>query len=108
VTDVKLDPFAADYRFHRGTRPPANPADRRFWVASAHGAGPQTLSWKVRNGGWSIVVMNADGSRGVDAGVSAGASLPILTPVGRALAGGGLLLALVAVGIREPRAAVAA
>ena len=113
VTDVNLDPFEADYRTHGGGRPPAAPADQRFWVASAHGSGPQTVTWKVSNGGWSIVVMNADGSRGVDAGVSAGASLPILTPVGWGLAGGALLLALVAaalvaVGIRDPRPAVAA
>jgi hypothetical protein len=87
VTDVSLDPFEADYRRHGGARPPADPADQHFWVASAHGSSPQTVTWKVRNGGGSIVVMNADGSRGVDAGVSAGASLPILTPVAWGLTG---------------------
>jgi hypothetical protein len=113
VTDVHLDPFEADYRSRPGARAPADPAAQDFWAASAHGSGPQTLTWKVRHGGWSIVVMNADGSRGVDAGVSAGASLPILTPLGWGLAGAGLLLALaaaalIAVGIRAPRPAVAA
>jgi hypothetical protein len=75
---------------------PAAPAAQDCWTASAHGSGPQTLTWKVRHGGWSIVVMNADGSRGVDAGVSVGATVPLLTPLGWGLAGGGLLLALVA------------
>jgi hypothetical protein len=51
--------------------------------------------------------MNADGSRGVDAGVSVGATVPLLTPLGWGLAGGGLLLALVAaalvvLGVRAP------
>jgi hypothetical protein len=107
VTDVSFDPFRADYRPHGGTSAPAAPAVQRFWTASAHGTGPQTLTWKVRHGGWSVVVMNADGSRGVAAGVSAGADLPILTPLGWGLLGGGVLLALVAaglvvVGVRSP------
>jgi hypothetical protein len=107
LTDVSLDPFSADYRTYDGNRRPALPAGQDFWAASAHGSGTQTLTWKVRQGGWSIVVMNADGSRGVDAGVSVGADIPVLTPLGWGLAGGGLLLALIAaglvvVGVRAP------
>ena len=33
----------------------------------------RTMTWDVEDGSWSVVVMNADGSRGVDAGVRAGA-----------------------------------
>jgi hypothetical protein len=107
VTDVDLDPFHADYRAHGGAAAPGAPAEQGFWAASAHGSGRQTLEWKVRNGGWSIVVMNEDGSRGVDAGVSVGADVPILTPLGWSLVGFGALLALVAaglvvVGVRSP------
>ncbi len=52
--------------------------------------------------------MNADGSRGVDTGVSAGARLPFLAAVGWGTAGTGLLLLVVAgalmyVGLRAPR-----
>jgi len=43
-----------------------------------HGAGTQTLNWDVKDGNWSVVVMNADGSKGVNTRVSAGASLPWL------------------------------
>jgi hypothetical protein len=99
VTDVSLDPFRADYRARGGAAAPADPAAQGFWAASAHGPGRQTLTWKVRRGGWSIVVMNADRARGVEAGVSVGASLPILTPVGWSLVGGGVLLALIAAGL---------
>jgi hypothetical protein len=107
VTDVSFDPFSADYRAFGGTKAPAAPATQGFWAASAHGTGTQTLVWKVRSGGWSVVVMNADGSRAVDAGVSVGADLPILTPLGWGLIGGGALLALLAaglivVGVRSP------
>jgi hypothetical protein len=107
VTDVELDPFRADYRPHGGTARPAQPATAGIWTASAQGAGRQTLNWKVRRGGWSVVVMNADGSRGVAADVTAGADVPILEPLGWVAAGTGLLLALaavalVAVGARAP------
>jgi hypothetical protein len=76
LTDFDVDPFDPTYRTSRGTAQPARPADQSFWAATTDGAKP--LEWKVRDGNWSIVVMNADGSAGVDAGVSAGAKLPIL------------------------------
>ncbi|MDA0165148.1 hypothetical protein OM076_33070 [Solirubrobacter ginsenosidimutans] len=76
LTDFDVDPFDPTYRTSRGTETPARPADQSFWAATSDGAKP--LEWKVRDGNWSVVVMNADGSAGVDAGVSAGAKLPIL------------------------------
>ena len=99
VTDVSYSPFHAEYRAHAGAHRPTLPADQRFWVASAHGSGAQTLTWDVKHGSWSVVVMNADGSRGVDAGVSAGANVPILSAVGWGALGGGLLLLVAAGGI---------
>src|ERR671924_447334 len=48
----------------------------------SQGAGQLTLTWDVEHGSWSVVVMNDDGSRGVDAGVSAGANVPILPAIG--------------------------
>jgi hypothetical protein len=108
VTDVSYPSFKASYTDHPGGLRPAPPASKRFWVASAHGTGKQTLSWNVKHGSWSIVVMNADASRGVDARVSAGARLPFLPAVGWGSVGGGLLLlaaagGLVFVGLRSPR-----
>jgi hypothetical protein len=108
VTDVSYSPFRAEYRAHAGAQRPSRPADQRFWVASAHGADAQTLTWDVKHGNWSVVVMNADGSRSVDAGVKAGANVPILPAIGWGALGGGLLLlvvagALVVLGTRNPR-----
>jgi hypothetical protein len=107
VTDVSYSPFRADYRTQGAGGRPALPADQRFWAASAHGPGKQTLTWDVEHGSWSVVVMNADGSRGVDAGVSAGANVPILPAIGWGALGGGLVLlvaagGLVALGVRKP------
>jgi hypothetical protein len=107
VTDVEYSPFHATYRTHAGDRP-APPVAQRFWTASANGHGTQSVEWKVRDGNWSVVVMNADGSANVDAGVSAGADAPWLSAAGWVTIGGGAVFALLAgtlvyVGVRRPR-----
>jgi hypothetical protein len=108
VTDVDFDPFEADYSRVGGDRNPGSPAQERFWAESAHGAGPQTLTWDVEDGDWSVVVMNADGSAGVQADVKAGAKVPLLGTIGWVGTAVGTVLLIVAVvlltlGIRSPR-----
>ncbi|UGS37710.1 hypothetical protein DSM104329_04131 [Capillimicrobium parvum] len=99
VTDISTGPFEADYTRHAGTRWPAPPARRDFWAASSQGAGRQTLTWKVADGDWSVVVMNADGSPDVEASISAGAKLPFLDEVGWVALGGGIALVILATGL---------
>ena len=106
VTDIDSSPFKATYRDHAGAQTPAAPADQRIWAASTHGTGTQTLNWDAKDGTWSVVVMNADGSRGVAADVSAGAKIEWLDTVGWVLVGiGGLMAggaaALVVAGSRQ-------
>ena len=108
VTDVESSPFRATYRDHAAAARPAPPATRRFWAASATGTGTRTVVWPVRDGSWSVVVMNADASRGVDAGVRAGATVPFVGPLGWGAGGLGLVLlagagALIFAGLRTPR-----
>jgi hypothetical protein len=94
VTDVDVAPFRASYDRHDGARRPAPPAKSDIWAESAQGSGSQTLTWKVKDGDWSIVVMNADGSPRVDADVRAGAKVPLLGQIGwGGLIGGSILLA---------------
>ena len=46
-------------------RPAAGRAGVRALLGRlAHGAGTQAVKWEVRDGRWSVVVMNADGTRG--------------------------------------------
>jgi hypothetical protein len=114
VTDVSYSPFDADYRSHAAGREPGTPVDQTIWAASAHGSGGQTLTWDVADGDWSIVVMNDDASRGIDAQISAGAELPFLSGIGWGITIGGIVLLVVAVGFTVvavptgPRIAVAA
>lgn len=93
VTDFDIDPFALSAERHPGAYEPSPPTGQTFWVASTHGDGPQTLDWDAEHGEWSIVVMNADGSRGVDAALTLGAHIPHLTwiGVGAGVAGAGFV-----------------
>jgi len=76
-----------------GSGLPARPGDQSFWVASSTGAGTQTATWQAEGGDWSIVAMNADGSRGIAVDASVGATVPALRNVSIGLlAGGGVLL----------------
>jgi hypothetical protein len=107
LTDVDTWPFDADYADHAGHRRPVAPADAQIWDASRQGSGKQTLNWEVRDGDWSVVVMNADGSSRVDADISTGAKLPFLNELGWAATGSGSLaliagVALLIAGLRRP------
>lgn len=99
VTDIDTDPFEAEYADHPGEGRPSAPAEEDIWVASTEGPGEQTLDWEIRDGRWSVVVMNPDGSRGVDVDASAGVSVGFLEPLGWGLLGGGALLLFGAAGV---------
>jgi hypothetical protein len=108
VTDFDTSPFKVEKDEHPGGRAPVPPAESSIWAASTHGTGTQRLDWDVADGNWSVVVMNADGSRGVDTTVRAGAKLGFLQPLGWGSIGGGLLLLVAAggllyLGVRPPR-----
>lgn len=99
ITDVEYSPFQADYRTSAGSGRPEAPGKQRIWAATAHGDGQQTLTWDVRDGDWSVVVMNADGSAGVNTGISAGASLGFLDEAGKISLTTGFVLLFVAGGL---------
>ncbi|HEX6025695.1 MAG TPA: hypothetical protein VFZ00_27125 [Solirubrobacter sp.] len=78
VANIEFAPFSVSYANRGGSRAPGPPAAQDIWVAQ----GSRRLTWKVQSGDWSVVVMNADGSRGVAAGISAGATVPYLSTLG--------------------------
>jgi hypothetical protein len=94
ATDLGLDPFKVTYVDHPGTVDPGRPASEPFWAAAVSGTS-SPLTWKLRSGTWSIVVMNADGSRGVAATIGVGVKVPALlwVGIGLSLLGGALLVA---------------
>jgi hypothetical protein len=92
VEDIDFDPFRVTYRPVTGEAPQGPPTEQRFWAASASGVGTQTLTWKVREGDWSVVLMNSDGSRGVAADIDVGAKMSFLLWVAIGVLLGGVLV----------------
>jgi hypothetical protein len=92
VADINVDPFRVTYRPSQGSSRPSRPEGEGFWSASTAGPGTQSLEWDVAKGNWSVVVMNADASAGVDAELSLGAKVGFIFWVGLALVLAGALL----------------
>jgi hypothetical protein len=78
IADIEADPFSASYQTVKGSSKPAAPGAQTFWRARATGAGSQTLTWPVESGQWSVLAMNADGSRSVSVEAKFGARVPSL------------------------------
>ena len=106
VSDLTFDPFKATYRRKAGGGPRSPP-------------GEQTATWNVAGGSWSAVLMNADGSAGVEARVAVGAKADwllgyaiFLLVVGLLVVGVGALLLYLALrgraGTTEPAGPAAA
>jgi uncharacterized protein DUF4389 len=95
---TRFDAAQSDFRLHRGGKPAAPPTDRHFWVAHSTGAGTQTVSWTPANGSYRIVVMNPNGSAGVQADLAIGARFPHLLLLGIGAVTAGALLVLVGAG----------
>jgi hypothetical protein len=90
--DLEYDPFKVQYQTVAGTRTPAAPAAQHFWSTSATGTRNVAVAWPIEKGHWTVVVMNADGSRGVHANIDVGAKVTHLGLITGGLFGGGALL----------------
>jgi hypothetical protein len=85
-------PYNITFTRRPGSSTPANPVAQSFWIVSASGAGTQSLEWSPESiGSYSVVLMNEDGSRGIDQSVVVGAKVPLVFAVGVGLLGGGVV-----------------
>jgi hypothetical protein len=84
-----------DLRRGRAPRGPAG--ERGFWVAQSEGSGEQALTWDAEFGRWTVVVMNADASRGIDVEADVGVKLGWVIWVGLGMFVVGLLMTVGAV-----------
>jgi hypothetical protein len=79
--DIFQDEDATLSRIH-GTGMLAEPTSQGFWVASSTSG---TLEWDATDGEWAIVVLNADGSPGVDVAVTGAARIPFVRGIAAVL-----------------------
>jgi hypothetical protein len=105
VNDFAVDPWSLDKTRREGTTLPKPPATQSFWVAKSAGS-TASIEWKVRDGNYRVVVMNADGSRGVGTQSSFEVQVPHLATlailmliVGLVSVGGGI--AMMVPGVRS-------
>jgi hypothetical protein len=98
----------------RGGAPSSPPIAQHFWVAQSQGFGNQRIDWDPEDGVWTVVAMNAGGSRPVAVDAEIGAKLDWLiwlgvgfTVAGLVLSIGGVILILI-VGRRASRDQIAA
>ncbi len=91
VTDFEIDPEEWEYENVPGTAEPAPPTSQTFWEESAYGAGTQVLEWELEEGTWIFVMMNEDGSAGIDLDMELGAKVEWLVGVGVGLLAGGII-----------------
>jgi hypothetical protein len=76
-----------------GSAPSQAPGREQFWAAKSS-AVDQVVDWQPRTGDWRVIVLNADGSRAVQADLSVGATVPSLDDLGYSLIAAGLILLL--------------
>jgi Domain of unknown function (DUF4389) len=91
---TRFDAQQSDFRLRHGGAPTVPPTAKTFWSAHSVGTGTQTLTWTPKSGDWRIVVMNSNGSAGIDTDLAIGARFPHLLWIGIGALGGGVLLLL--------------
>jgi hypothetical protein len=78
ITDVQTDPFEVTSHTNGGSAKPEAPGGQSFWRVKSAGSGTQTVTWPAESGNWSVVAMNADGSRNVSVDTRFGARVSAL------------------------------
>jgi hypothetical protein len=100
ATDFELDPYVLTLARRAGTQTTATPpTEQDFWVASATGTGEVDLSWAAQDGNYRVVLMNADGTAGVNSRLSVGVGLGGMFGLSLGLLIGGVVLILLAVAL---------
>lgn len=94
ISDFEVDPFKLEHHPRGGSARPQPPGKQAFWVATSTGTDSASLDWKADSGQYRLVVMNADGTRGVRTHGDVSLTIPHTAPIAWSLVGGGLLLAL--------------
>ncbi len=91
IIQFSFSPYEVNYQNHPGSAEPEAPASQIFWEDKAFGTGTQDLEWELETGTYSMVLMNQDGSRDVDADISLGVKIPLIFGFAVGLLVGGIV-----------------
>lgn len=78
MTALWIFPPRADYQRYDGKQVPADPSSQGFWSTTSYGKGTNELIWDPEHDNASVLIMNADGSAGLDLGVQVKTMVGIL------------------------------
>ena len=88
----RLDFRKAIYVNHPGASAASDPSSAPIWDVSAVGTRSETLEWQTEAGNNSIVIMNGDGSQGIDLVMILKAKIPSIVGYGAGLLAVGIIL----------------
>jgi hypothetical protein len=88
VSDLEVDPFTLKRVPRDGSVQPAPPTSQPFWTTRASGT-TASFDWKITDGSYRLVVMNADGSATVNTHGRVGLTVPHLFAIGSAYSSSG-------------------
>lgn len=94
IEDLYIFPVRAAYSNHPGGSNPEAPGSQKFWARSTSGAGVQTVVWELEPDRNWLVIMNEDGTSGININITFSAMTPLILMFGlfNLTAGGFLLL----------------
>jgi hypothetical protein len=80
------------YVLHPGDAPATPPTEQDFWIVQTSSTGEQTISWEPDEGNYYVVLMNADGSEGINADIKVGVQVPFFGGIGDILICAGVVV----------------
>ncbi|HWM04094.1 MAG TPA: hypothetical protein VNP92_17305 [Actinophytocola sp.] len=100
ATNFELDPYRLDLARREGSETDAAaPTEQDFWVASTDGTAALEMTWDISDGDFRVVVMNADGTAGVDSELSVGFGLGAMFGLALGLVIGGGMMIIVGIAL---------
>jgi hypothetical protein len=93
VTNLDVDPYMITGALHDGRANAVAPTSQRFWVAQANSTHAAEINWKIRDGQYRVVIMNANGQRALATTTQIGITIPNIAAYSLAALALGLLIA---------------
>lgn len=104
IMDVNFDEDEFDFTLsdsdlvlHPGAAPSAPPLVHSYWVVHGSDTESQEIIWEPQAGNYYVVIMNADGSEGIEADIQIGAKVPFFGSIGNILFTAGIFVGAIGV-----------